>query len=102
VVTAAHPPHDDQPGVNPHPDGEPATFLRLEAHSQLPYGFHHPEPGPHRPRCIIFVRLRIAKVDEQTIAEILRNMALERLAHDLEDVAAARRQLIRQEHAAVR
>jgi hypothetical protein len=27
---------------------------------------------------------------------------LERLAHDLEDVAAARRQLIQQEHAAVR
>jgi hypothetical protein len=62
--------------VKPHPDGEPDTFLRLEANSQLPHGFHHPEPGPHRPRRIIFVRLGVSKVHQQTIAQILGNMPL--------------------------
>jgi hypothetical protein len=37
---------------------------------------HHPQSRPHRPLRIIFVCPGIAKVDEQAIAEVLRNMPL--------------------------
>jgi hypothetical protein len=40
-------------------------------------GFHHPQPGPHRPLRIIFVRLGVAEVDEQAITEVLGDMPLE-------------------------
>ena len=46
----------------------------LQAGIELPQGVEYPEPGPYRPRRIIFVGLGIAEVDEQTIAEILRDM----------------------------
>jgi hypothetical protein len=38
-----------------------------------------PTPGLHRPLRIVFMGLRIAKVHQQPIAEILGNMALEAL-----------------------
>ncbi len=42
----------------------------------MPQGFEHPEPGPHGPLRIIFMRQRVAEVDQQAIAEILRDMPL--------------------------
>jgi hypothetical protein len=42
-------------------------------------GLHHSEPGAHGPLRIVFMRLRIAKVHQQAIAEILGDMALEAL-----------------------
>jgi hypothetical protein len=33
------------------------------------------QPGPHRPLGIIFVREGVPKVDEQAVAEVLRNMS---------------------------
>jgi hypothetical protein len=42
----------------------------------LSHGLHHPQPGPHRPLGVIFVRQGVAKVDEQPIAEILGDMPL--------------------------
>ena len=45
------------------------------------HGLDHPKPGPHGALRIIFVRLGIAEVDEQAIAEILRNMAVKALDH---------------------
>ena len=42
----------------------------------MPQGLHDPQPGPHGPLGIIFVRQGIAEVDEQAIAEILRDMPL--------------------------
>ena len=50
--------------------------LLLQARIQLSQGLHHPQPGPHRPLRVIFVRQGVAEVDEQTIAEILRDMAV--------------------------
>ena len=41
-----------------------------------PQGLHDPQPGPHGPLRIIFVRQGVAEVDEQAIAEILGDMPL--------------------------
>ena len=45
--------------------------LLPQAGIELPQGFDHPQPGPHRPLRIIFVRQGVAEVDEQAITEIL-------------------------------
>ena len=52
------------------------TALLGQAGIQWSHGLHDAQPGPHGALGIIFVRLRIAKVDEQTIAEILGDMPL--------------------------
>ncbi len=41
----------------------------------MAHGLHHPQPGPHRPLGVIFVRPGVAEIDQQAIAEILRNMS---------------------------
>ena len=38
------------------------------------HGVHHAQPGAHGPLGVIFVRLGVAEVDEQAIAEILGDM----------------------------
>src|SRR5262249_56401397 len=35
------------------------------------------EPGPHRPRGIVFMSLRMSEVDQEAIAEILRDISVE-------------------------
>jgi hypothetical protein len=40
----------------------------------LAHGLHNPQPSPHGPLGVIFVRQRVAEVDEQAIAEILGDM----------------------------
>jgi hypothetical protein len=48
-------------------------FLR-QAGIELAHGLDHPQPGPYGALRVIFVRLRIAKIDQQPIAEVLRNV----------------------------
>jgi hypothetical protein len=43
---------------------------------ELAQGLHDPQPGPYGPLGIIFVRQRVAEVDEQSITEILGDMSL--------------------------
>jgi hypothetical protein len=50
--------------------------FRLQASVELPHGFHHSQSSSYCPLRIIFVRLGIAKVDQQPIAQILRDMPL--------------------------
>ena len=45
------------------------------------HGFDNPKPGPYGAHRIILMRGGIAKVDEQPIAEILRNMAVKTVNH---------------------
>jgi hypothetical protein len=73
---ASHVPDDDQPGVDPQAHGQLHPPLLHQASMELAHGFHHPQPGPHRALGVIFVREGVAEVDEQPIAEILRNMPL--------------------------
>ena len=47
-----------------------------QAGRKLPHGFDHPQPGPHGPLRIIFVRQGVAEIDEQAVAEILGDMPL--------------------------
>ena len=41
---------------------------------ELAQGLDHPQPGPHGPLGVIFVRQGVAEVDQQPITEILRDM----------------------------
>jgi hypothetical protein len=43
---------------------------------QRPHGLENAQAAPHRPLGIVFVRLRIAKVDQQPVAQILRDVPL--------------------------
>ena len=67
-----------------------------QAGIQRPHGLQDAQAGAHGTLRVIFMRLRIAKVDEQAIAQILRNMPVKALddlgtgglvgAHDLAQV----------------
>ena len=43
----------------------------------MSHRLHDAQPGAYRPLGIIFVRQRVAEVDEQAIAEVLRDMPFE-------------------------
>jgi hypothetical protein len=46
---------------------------------QITYGGDQLQPRTHRPLCIIFMRLRVTKEDEDTVAHVLRYEASEPL-----------------------
>ena len=73
---APHLTHHHQPGMDPQAHGQVHPPLLRQAGIELPQGLHHPQPGPHRPLGVIFVRQGVAEVDEQAIAEILGDMPL--------------------------
>ena len=43
----------------------------------MSHGLDDPQPGPHRPLGVIFVRQGVAEVDQEPIAEVLGDMPLE-------------------------
>src|SRR5262249_12140871 len=45
------------------------------------HGCHHPQAGLHRPLYVVLMSLRIAKIDQQAVTEILRNIPLKALNH---------------------
>src|SRR5262249_57592973 len=51
------------------------------ARIQLPQGLQHPQSSTHGALRIVLVRQGVAKVDQQPIAEILRDMTLKALDH---------------------
>jgi len=53
--------------------------LWLQAGIQRCHGVHNGQPGAHCPLGGIFVRLGIAKVDQQAIAQVLRHVTVEGL-----------------------
>src|SRR5262249_36378501 len=82
-----HLPHYDEPGMDPQAYGQVYPSLArlcrrraqpflLQAGVELPQGLHDAQPGPHGALRVIFMRQGVAKVDEQSIAEILRDMSL--------------------------
>ena len=48
---------------------------------KLSHGLDDPQPGPHRPLGVIFVRPGVAEVHEQAIAEVLGDMPLKASNH---------------------
>ena len=71
--------HDRNPRVQAQADCHTHAVLRLQASVERCHGVHHGQPSPYRPLGGVFVRLGIAKVDQQTIAQILRHVAIEGL-----------------------
>jgi len=70
---------DHQPGVDAEPHRQAHPIRRLQARIQRPHGLDHPEPAAHGPLDRVFMSLGIAKVHQQAIAEVLRNVAIKAL-----------------------
>jgi hypothetical protein len=73
--------YDYRSRVDAKPDGELHTVAGLQTRIQSPNGLDECHARVHRPLCIVFMRLWVAKVDQQTIPEVLRNMPLVALNH---------------------
>jgi hypothetical protein len=67
--------------MNSQAHGELHPTLWLQAGIELAQGLDHTQPGAHGALGVVFVRLRVAKVDQQAIAEILGDMALKARDH---------------------
>src|SRR5262249_24693657 len=57
-------------------DREPHPVPLGERGIERLHGGHYPQTSPHSALGIVFMRLRITKIDEQAIAQVLRNMAV--------------------------
>ena len=66
---------DHRSRVDAQPDGELHAVAGIETRIQLPNGLNELHARVHRPLRIVFMRLRVAKVDQQPIAEVLGDMA---------------------------
>jgi hypothetical protein len=53
--------------MNPDADGQPDAVLLLQAGGKDSYGLEHRQSCPHGTLRVVFVRQRIAKVDQQAI-----------------------------------
>jgi hypothetical protein len=62
--------------VDAKPDGELHAVAGLQTRIQPPDSLDEFHARVHRPLRIVFMRLWVAKVDQQTISEVLRNMPL--------------------------
>ena len=78
---AGHLPDDDQAGVNPQADGQVDPEVPPEPLVQSPNLFDDLQPGAHSPLGIILVGERMAEVDQEPIAQVLRDVPLEAADH---------------------
>ena len=79
--STAHLPHNHQAGVDSHAHGELDVPLSLQPGIELPHRLQHRQAGVDRPPGVVLVRLGIAKVDQEPIPEILRDIAVKALDH---------------------
>ena len=63
------------------PHGKLDAILGLQAAIQCPHGIHNPQSCAHGPVRIVFVGLRVAKVDEKSITQILCYVAFKAMNH---------------------
>src|SRR5215470_12662796 len=82
----AHRTDDDIASVNSDAGGKTDPALLRQALAQPADGLHHSEGGVDRPLAIVFVRVGKAKIDEQSVAQILRDIPFE----ELDDLSAGR------------
>jgi hypothetical protein len=71
--------NDHDPGVQAQADRHTHPVLQHQTGIQRCHDVHNGQPGAHCPLGGIFVRLGIAKVDEQAIARVLRHIAVKGL-----------------------
>ena len=79
--TGAHLAHHDGAGVDADTDRDAQGVAGLQRGVQRADRLHDPEPGAHGALRIVLVRLRVAVVDEEAVAEVLRDVSLEALDH---------------------
>jgi hypothetical protein len=71
-----NPAHHHQAGMDAQAYSQLDPSLLSQVRIALPQGFYYSEPGPHRPLGLVFVRQGVAEVDQQAVAEVLRDMPL--------------------------
>ena len=78
---AAHLADHHPPGVDADPHRQADARVPQQAGRQRPHRLQHAQAGAHGALRVIFMRLRIAKVDEQAIAQVLGDMPSKALDH---------------------
>ena len=78
---AAHLADHHQPGVDADPHRQADARVPQQAGRQRPHRLQNAQAGAHGALRVIFMRLRIAKVDEQAIAQVLGHMPGKALDH---------------------
>src|SRR6516162_5585260 len=76
---SAHLPHHDYAGVDAHADRQADIMPLSQAAIERAHRLHNTQSGADSALRIIFMRLGIAKIHEQAVAEILRDMPLKAL-----------------------
>ena len=77
----AHGAHYYRPGMHANPHRQPHAAFLLQADVQRSHSLHDAQPSPSSPLRVVFVRLGIAKVHQQAVAQILRDIPIKALDH---------------------
>src|SRR5262249_55686579 len=78
-TACSHLTHHHRTGMNPNTEGQSDALLLLQAGGKCPHSLDHCQSCPHGALRVVFVCQRIAKVDQQTIPQVLGNVPLEAL-----------------------
>ena len=78
---ATHGAYHHRTGMHAHAHGQPHAPVLLQPSVQWPQRFEYAQACPASPLSVVFVRLGIAKVHQQPIAQILRNISVKVLDH---------------------
>jgi hypothetical protein len=74
-LTTPHLPHHDRAGVDADPHGEWHPVGSLQTGIQGGDGLDHAQAGVHGAPSVVFMRRGVAKIDQQPVAEVLRDVA---------------------------
>jgi hypothetical protein len=80
-ATAAHLPDHHQPGVNADAHRQVDARVPQQVGRQRSHRLQDAQAGAYGALRVIFMRLRIAKIDQQAIAQVLRHMPGKALDH---------------------
>jgi hypothetical protein len=78
-LTPTHLPYDNQAGVDADPHSQLHTVRCCQTGIQGGDGLDHAQAGVHGTPGLVFMGCGVAKIDQQPVAEILRNIALKSL-----------------------
>jgi hypothetical protein len=76
-AACSHLTHHHRTSMNPNADSQSNALLLLQAGGKCPHGLDHRQSCPHGALRVVFVRQRIAKVDQQAIPQVLGNVPIE-------------------------
>jgi hypothetical protein len=79
AAATAHLAHDHQPGVDADAHGQLHPLVLCQTGIERSQRLHNTQTSAHGAAGVVFMRLGIAKIHQQTIPEVLRNMAVKAL-----------------------